>query len=262
MARGPWSLVLTPEDAGWARSGLRVADLAAGGSVTFDTGPDEVIVLPLSGSFEVTCGGRTLSLDGRTGVFAGPTDFAYAPPGVAVTIASPGGGSVAVPSARAEARFAVRHVAAVDVRVERRGAGPASREVRRFAMPDAFEAARLIASETVTPGGNWSSYPPHKHDQDGPAETELEEIYFYVVAEGPAGPGMAYQRVYGSPAHSIDVLAEVRTGDVVLVPGGWHGPSMAAPGYDLYYLNVMAGPGPLRDWRATTDPTHAWVAES
>ena len=91
---------------------------------------------------------------------------------------------------------------------------------------------------------------------------ELEEIYFFQVAEGPSGPGMAYQRVYGSPSHAIDVLVEVRSGDVVLVPGGWHGPTMAAPGYDLYYLNVMAGPDAERAWRITNDPDHAWVMDS
>ena len=90
-------------------------------------------------------------------------------------------------------------------------------------------------------------------------ETELEEIYHYVVADGPAGPGLAYQHVYGTADRPIEVLTTVATGDVVLVPHGWHGPAMAAPGYDLYYLNVMAGPGE-RAWRAPDDPSHAWVA--
>jgi 5-deoxy-glucuronate isomerase len=103
----------------------------------------------------------------------------------------------------------------------------------------------------LTPAGNWSSYPPHKHDEDRPGESVLEEIYWFEVA----GDGMAYQQVYGTSA----VLAEVRTGDVVLIPDGWHGPSMAAPGYDLYYLNVMAGPGAERAWLISDDPAHAWV---
>ena len=105
LAAGPWSLAVAPEDAGWAYSGLRVADLAAGGAVSFGTGPDEVIILPLNGSFEVTCVGSAIELAGRRGVFDGPTDFAYAPPGVDLVIASASGGRVAVPSARAEARF-------------------------------------------------------------------------------------------------------------------------------------------------------------
>ena len=136
-----------------------------------------------------------------------------------------------------------------------------SREVRNFAAADRFEADRLIAVEVLTPGGNWGSYPPHKHDEVREGETELEEIYHYVVADGPSGPGLAYQHIYGTPDRPIDLLTTVRTGDVVLVPHGWHGPAMAAPGYDLYYLNVMAGPGE-RAWRACDDPAHAWVRDA
>ena len=108
----------------------------------------------------------------------------------------------------------------------------------------------------LTPGGNWSSYPPHKHDEDVPGvETVLEEIYYFEVARG----GFGYQRVYSSgPGREIDITAEVRTGDAIVMPHGYHGPSMAAPGYDLYYLNVMAGPGE-RAWRFTDDPAHAWI---
>jgi hypothetical protein len=118
--------------------------------------------------------------------------------------------------------------------------------VNNFCTPEAFEADKLIACEVLTPAGNWSSYPPHKHDEDRPGESVLEEIYWFEVSGG----GMAYQQVYGSSA----VLAEVRTGDVVLIPDGWHGPSMAAPGYDLYYLNVMAGPAAERAWLISDDP--------
>ena len=88
----------------------------------------------------------------------------------------------------------------------------------------------------------------------------LEEIYYFEVAPSPGGaPGLGYQRVYGTPERPIDVLVEVRNGDVVLIPHGWHGPAMAAPGYDLYYLNVMAGQGDERAWRISDDPEHAWV---
>ncbi len=111
--------------------------------------------------------------------------------------------------------------------------------MHNFGVPDVLDADRIIACEVLTPGGNWSSYPPHKHDEDRDGESVLEEIYYFEVANG--GPG--YQRVYGTPERPIDVTTEVRTGEIVLVPHGWHGPSMAAPGYDLYYLNVMAGPG-------------------
>jgi 5-deoxy-glucuronate isomerase len=159
-----------------------------------------------------------------------------------------------------------RHVGVDEVPVELRGAGQASREVRNFGVPAVLDADSIIACEVVTPAGNWSSYPPHKHDEerDG-VETELEEIYYFetqveggAVASPTADP-VGYQRVYGTEERPIDVFAEVRTGDVVLVPHGWHGPSMAAPGYDLYYLNVMAGPGDTRAWLICDDPSHGWV---
>ena len=145
--------------------------------------------------------------------------------------------------------------------MELRGAGACSREVRNFAAASRFEADRLIAVEVLTPGGNWGSYPPHKHDEIREGETELEEIYHYVVADGPTGPGLAYQHIYGTADRPIDLLTAVATGDTVLVPHGWHRPAMAAPGYDLYYLNVMAGPGE-RAWRAPDDPAHAWLRET
>ncbi|MEA2270319.1 MAG: 5-deoxy-glucuronate isomerase, partial [Solirubrobacteraceae bacterium] len=140
------------------------------------------------------------------------------------------------------------------------------RQVNNFCAPEAFAADRLIAVEVLTPSGNWSSYPPHKHDEERAGEeTALEEIYYFEVGAGPApggSPGFGYQRVYGSgPGRDIDVCAEVRSGDVVLLPHGYHGPSMAPPGYDLYYLNVMAGPGE-RAWRFTDDPDHAWIRQT
>jgi 5-deoxy-glucuronate isomerase len=132
--------------------------------------------------------------------------------------------------------------------------------VNNFATAGVFEADAVIACEVITPGGNWSSYPPHKHDETSEVESELEEIYYFEVAAGPEGqPGLAYQRVYGTAERPIDVLAEVRDRDVVLIPHGWHGPSIAAPGHDLYYLNVMAGPGDERAWRIVDDPEHAWI---
>jgi 5-deoxy-glucuronate isomerase len=148
------------------------------------------------------------------------------------------------------------------VPVELRGSGSASRQVNNFCTPEAFDTGKLFACEVLTPGVNWSSYPPHKHDEDRPGESELEEIYYFEVAAGPTGPGVAYQRVYGHDRADVDLLAEVRSGDVVTIPSGWHGPSMAAPGYDLYYLNVMAGPAPERAWEITDDPAHTWVRDT
>jgi 5-deoxy-glucuronate isomerase len=259
-AAGPYTLEVTPESAGWAHSSLRVLGLSPGESHVVDTGPDEVLIVPLEGSLVVECEGQTLSLAGRRDVFAGPTDFGYLPPGAAARLHSDGGGRFALCGARAHRRLPVRHVPAAGVPVELRGAGRCSRQVNNFGTADVFEADAIIACEVITPGGNWSSYPPHKHDETSELETELEEIYYFEVAPGPQGqPGLAYHRVYGTPDRPIDVLAEVRDRDVVLVPHGWHGPSIAAPGHDLYYLNVMAGPGPERAWRIVDDPAHAWV---
>jgi 5-deoxy-glucuronate isomerase len=260
-ATAPYALEITPERAGWEFSGLRVLALSAGGAHAFDTGAEELIVLPLEGAATVTVDGDTYMLEGRDGMFAAVTDFVYAPRDARVKIASAGGGRFALPSARAANRLEARHVAADEIEVELRGAGRASRQINNFCGPDVTIADRLIAVEVLTPEGNWSSYPPHKHDEDVPGvETALEEIYYFEVAPSAAGaPGLAYQRVYGSgPGREIDVTAEVRSGDAIVMPHGYHGPSMAAPGYDLYYLNVMAGGGE-RAWRFTDDPDHAWV---
>lgn len=259
-AEGPWQVSVTPQSAGWSMTGLRVIDLPAGGSVAFTTGPSEVLVLPISGSCVVAAAGMRARLAGRADVFAGPTDFLYLPRDAHATLSSADGGRFALPSARARRRLPLRHVEARRVGVEARGAGVCSRLVRNYCMPEQLAADRLMVCEVVTPGGNWSSFPPHKHDEDRPGkESALEEIYYFEVAAGPDGPGRAYQRVYASsPERPVDVLAEVGGGDVVLVPHGWHGPAMATPGYDLYYLNAMAGPGE-RVWRICDDPAHAWV---
>jgi len=251
---GPFSLAVTPERAGWRYSGLRSLELCPGVARTWATGDEEMLVLPLSGSAVVTCAGATFELQGRRDVFSRVSDFCYVPRDTLVTVTSSGGGTFAIPSARCANKLAPRYGPAEAVPVELRGAGQASRQVNNFCTPEAFECDKLIAVEVLTPGGNWSSYPPHKHDEARPGEeSELEEIYYFVTR------GLAYQRVYGTVDRPADVLAAVGTGDVVLIPHGWHGPSMAAPGYDLYYLNVMAGPAAERAWLTCDDPAHAWI---
>ncbi|MEI4272892.1 5-deoxy-glucuronate isomerase [Klenkia sp. LSe6-5] len=260
---GPYALSITPESAGWAHSSLRVLELSPGEQHTLDTGDDEVLVVPLQGGCRVSCEGTELTLTGRPGVFAGPSDFAYLPLGATAVLTSASGGRFALCGARARRRLPVRHGPAADVPVELRGAGNCSRQVHNFGTAGVFEADSIIACEVITPGGNWSSYPPHKHDETSEHESELEEIYYYEVAPGPQGqPGLAYQRVTGTPARPIEVLAEVRSGDAVLIPHGWHGPSIAAPGHDLYYLNVMAGPGAERAWRIVDHPDHTWIRDT
>jgi 5-deoxy-glucuronate isomerase len=243
---------ITPHSAGWGFSGLRIVALEAGETYRADTGDDETVVVPLSGGCTVAAGDDGATLVGRRSVFDGPSDVAYIPQGTELTLSSDEGGRFALATARARRQLPFRYLAVEEVPVELRGAGACSRQVNNFATPDVLDADRLIACEVLTPSGNWSSYPPHKHDEDRPGiESQLEEIYYFEVA----GDGMAYQRVYGP---DIDVLAEVRSGDAVLIPHGWHGPSMAVPGYDLYYLNVMAGPG-ARQWLICDDPAHTWI---
>ena len=260
-----FDLVVTPQSAGWGYSSLRTLTLAPGGEFSFASGDDELLVLPLSGSCSVQVGEEVLDLVGRTGVFEGVTDFAYVGRGSELTVRSAGGGVFSFPGSRAERRLPFRYGPASGVPVELRGAGRCSRQVNNFATPQAFETDRLIACEVITPGGNWSSYPPHRHDRVSEVESELEEIYYYSFrALAPPGVptvpgGVGLQQVYGEPDRPVDVLEQVSSGDVVLIPHGWHGPSIASPAYDMYYLNVMAGPGEERAWRICDDPAHGWV---
>ena len=258
-----YALEVTPESAGWEHTSLRVLALAPGETHVVDTGPDEVLLVPLSGGASVRLGDEEIGLSGRAGVFDGPTDFAYLPAGSSVTVSSSRGGRYALAGARTDRRLPFRHAAAADVPVEVRGAGQATRLVRNFATVDAFETAAVIACEVITPGGNWSSYPAHKHDEAGAHESELEEIYYFEIATGPSGePGLGYHRTTSSPRGEIDVLVEVRDRDTALVPFGWHGPCVAAPGHDMYYLNVMAGPADERSWLISDHPDQAWVRDA
>ncbi|MEU9231489.1 5-deoxy-glucuronate isomerase [Streptomyces subrutilus] len=205
---------------------------------------------------------QVFELRGRAGVFHGTTDFAYLPRDGHAEVTSAAGGRFALAGARCERRLPARYGPAEAVPVEMRGAGQCSRQVNNFAAagPAGFACDRLIAVEVLTPGGNWSSYPPHKHDEHHPGEeSRLEEIYYFEIAPHGDTPGVGYQRVSPSPAGKTDVLAEVRTGDAVLIPDGWHGPSIAAPGHDMYYLNVMAGPGATREWLIRDHPDHGWI---
>ncbi|KAF4408859.1 5-deoxy-glucuronate isomerase [Streptomyces lycii] len=205
--------------------------------------------------------GAAFELHGRASVFDGVTDFAYVPRDAHVRLTSAAGGRFALTGARCENRLPARYGPAAEVAVELRGSGSCSRQVNNFAAAGAFDCDKLIAVEVLTPGGNWSSYPPHKHDEDRPGtESELEEIYYFEIAAAHGTEGLGYQRVSPSgPGKDSDVLAEVRSGDTILIPDGWHGPSMAAPGHDMYYLNVMAGPGAERAWLICDHPDHAWI---
>ena len=276
------SVVLGPADAGWDYSGLRVLELAPGTPRGLATGESEFFVLPLAGSVDVEVRAlvhdgdeveTVFTLAGRSSVFAGPSDFVYAGRDSVVRLVRAEGATVALPSARCAHRLEPRYGPVDDVPVETRGAGPATRQVRNFGTPDAWShAERLVCCELVTPPGNWSSYPPHKHAATAPCEVQNEEIYYFRIAGAdqttPDRTGFGLHSTYTGPEHEaaglapLDLSVLVRDGDVCLVPYGYHGPCVAAPGYPMYYLNVLAGPGPDRSTAFCDDPAHGWVRDT
>lgn len=271
LARDGWESVVDTRIAGWQHTGIRIGDLTAGPLELTGDAVERVIV-PTAGSctVEYTTGGVTQEqpLAGRTSVFHGPADALYLPTGCSAVIrhsAGPGA-RVAVAEAPTTQHRPVQHLPRAQVPVELRGSGRSSRQVHNFATPAGLDCVRIIACEVITPAENWSSYPPHKHDEHIPgSESRLEEIYYFETA--PSRSATAPQEAdpfgmfasYSSDAGEIATREMVRTGDIALVPFGYHGPAAAAPGYDLYYLNVMAGPDPERVWLISDDPAHGWV---
>jgi 5-deoxy-glucuronate isomerase len=244
---------VSPESAGWLYVGFEVLRLTGGRRVERPTGGREVCAVLLSGRADVTFGGREWPDVGRReSVFDGLPYSVYAPPGGLLTVAATSE-VVEVALCWAPARRGVDPVliSPDDVRVSTRGAGVTEREIHDLLM-ESRPAESLLVTEVITPAGHWSSFPPHKHDTDDlPREAYLEETYYHRTRRPE---GFAAQLVY-TDDRSLDVALQVRDGDVVLVPRGYH-PVSAAPGYDLYYLNVMAGP--TRRWRVTVDPDHLW----
>jgi 5-deoxy-glucuronate isomerase len=270
LARDGWESVVDESTPDWTHTGIRVAELTLEGSLALPELGVERIIVPLAGSFTVShtedSQTTTTRLQGRRSVFDGPTDVLYLSAASSAVVT--GEGRFAVATSPTDAIKPTRYIPAGDTPVELRGAGRSSRQVHNFGTPQALEAARLIVCEVITPAENWSSYPPHKHDEHVPGEeTRLEEIYYFEAAPvagsaADAGAAFGMFSTYSSPAGAIDINAMVRTGDIALVPFGYHGPAVAAPGYDLYYLNVMAGPDRERAWLISDDPAHAWVRET
>ncbi|HET9142358.1 5-deoxy-glucuronate isomerase [Actinophytocola sp.] len=257
LADGADPVRLGPDDAGWNHTGLRVLALAPGERRALATGEFEAFVLPLSGAVTVEVDGTRFALDGRASVFSRVTDFAYVPRDADVELSSVDGCELALPMARCTRRLAPRYGPAEQVPVEVRGAGNATRQVTNFGVPGVWEHAdRLSACELITPDGNWSSYPPHKHDETCPVVNE--EIYYFRIG---GENGFGFHRTYTDDG-DIDENVVVRDGDVFLIPRGYHGPCVAAPGYPMYYLNVLAGPGETRSMAFCDDPAHTWVRDS
>ena len=257
LAVGGELVAVTPERAGWTYTGLSVIRLAPGERRAVVTGTREMLVLPLAGGCSVEAGNALLELRGRKSVFAGVSGCVYLPPGSEATLGTDSGCELALPWAdHAEARHAVAHVPAEAVAVEVRGAGRATRQINNLFTGSNSRAHRLVVVEVLTPGGNWSSYPPHKHDTPGEGnEQVLEEIYYFRIAE--AG-GFGLHRTYTSDG-VLDETVTVRDGDVFLVPRGYHGPCAAPPEYPMYYLNVLAGPNDTRSLGFSDDPAYAWI---
>ncbi|SDN19236.1 5-deoxy-glucuronate isomerase [Allokutzneria albata] len=277
LAAGGDPILLTPEDAGWTYCGLRVLVLEPGEPRRIETGEFEAFVLPLAGGCVVEVDGQRFELEGRGSVFTRVTDFAYVPRDASVTLTSSAGAEIALPMARCTRRLEPRYGPAEDVPVEVRGAGNATRQVTNFGTPGVWDHAdKLNACELITPDGNWSSYPPHKHDDSEPCEVVNEEIYYFRIAarDGitPSREGFGFHRTYTGDikiasedllaGSSIDEDVTVRDGDVFLIPRGYHGPCVAAPGYPMYYLNVLAGPGEERSMAFCDDPAHTWIRDT
>lgn len=244
-------LSVSPDSAGWEYVGFEVLRLTEGVTAERDCRDRELCIVVVAGTAEVASEhGQWTGLGGRTDPWSGPPEGAYLPPGSHVRVR--GDGEVALCWAPAVGGGAEpRRLGSDGVEVEVRGYGPQERTVTPILMADR-PADSLLVCEVLTPGGNWSSYPPHKHDvDDPPAETLLEETYYHRLRR-PDGFGL--QRVYTAD-RALDETLSFSDGDCVLVPRGFHTVS-APPGYDLYYLNVMAGP--LRQWAVVNDPEFEW----
>jgi 5-deoxy-glucuronate isomerase len=245
---------ITPVSAGWAYLGLSVHELADGGRIELAADRRERLVVILEGTASVTAGAIDIGAIGsRASVFDGPPPpVVLVEPGLPVAVEGAGQAGALVAIADAPGGD-VRRTACIDpaaILAEERGSGRSARRVHHLRPPDA-EAGRLIVFETFTPAGNWSSWPPHKHDTDDPPhESRLEELYLYRFARPQ---GFALQRVYTADG-TLDETVTARDLDVVLVPRGYH-PVAAAPADECYYLSVMAGP--TRAWQVTIDPDHA-----
>jgi 5-deoxy-glucuronate isomerase len=245
---------VTPESAGWEFISFAVRRLAAGEVWQGTTGDREACFVLLSGQFRAAWdpgGANDVIVGPRASVFASYPHALYLPPGVGFTLHADAVTELAdcrAPSP--QRRFPARVIEPADCGYEIRGGGNATRQIIDI-MPPPFPADRLLVCEVFTPSGNWSSYPPHKHDRDmPPAEVDLEETYYFRFSD-PAGYG--FQRIY-TASGSIDETLKVQDGDVALIREGYH-PFVTAFGYDAYYLNVLAGS--RRSMAASDDPRYA-----
>lgn len=243
---------ITPESVPWSYVGFQVFDLTSHQELSRESHGCELCVVLLSGTASVSAAGCEFgSIGERQSVFEGKPFAVYVPARCEVRIRAESPCELAIGLAPAEGRIEPRLIRPQDMTEETRGAGTNLRYVRNI-LPQHAPAERLLVVEVLTPGGHWSSYPPHKHDCSQGGETQLEETYYHRLSR-PGG--FAVQRVY-TDDRSLDETMAVHDRDVVLVPRGYH-PVGAPHGIDLYYLNVMAGP--VRRWQFTTAPGYEFL---
>lgn len=255
-----------PEQAGWEHIHFQVRSLAAQQLWASATGEHELAIVVFSGTIQVESDrGRWQQIGERKTVFSGLPSALYLPRQTAFKVTAEVASEFAVAWTRTDQDHQPRLVTPRDIEIEIRGGDNATRQINSI-LPPGFPCQKLVVVEVYTPGGNWSSYPPHKHDvhktdQAGKVvEADLEEVYFYKL--DPI-EGFAFQRVYTdpeSPLHQagfpFDATVLARNNDAVLIPEGYH-PVTSAPGYTTYYLNVLAGSA--QSLANSEDPRYAWV---
>jgi 5-deoxy-glucuronate isomerase len=242
---------ITPATAGWTYLSFRTIRRQSGEELSGDTGDQETAFIFLGGTALIDGFGE---IGERDDVFSGLPSGLVLPPRTRYRLEAKTPLHLAVVSAPAETAPAAHVVRPSDVRVEVRGKGVTERRIH-WILSQKEKAARLLLVEVLTPAGHWSTYPPHKHDEDRPGvERALEELYYYRFNHEQ---GFAFQGIY-TKDRSIDASIRAQNEDLVLVPRGYHVVS-AAPGYDCYYLNAMAGA--IREWLFTTDPDHEWLMD-
>lgn len=250
---------VTPASARWEHLHFAARKMQRGSQWQYDTGEYELAMVVLGGTCQVTSNrGEWERIGRRTNVFSGMPYTLYLPPHTRFTVrATSDLLDLGYGWCLAEEDHPARLVRPAEVEVEIRGGGNASRQINKM-IPPGFGCSRLVVVEVYTPPGNWSSYPPHKHDQHrvdeagNILEADLEEVYFYKI-DRPEG--FAYQRIYTADGKR-DELILARDNHLVLSPEGYH-PVVSAHGYTTYYLNMLAGSA--QSLASTDDPQYAWV---
>ncbi len=242
-------IAVTPASAGWRYLSFFAVELPPGGRYRYQKEGEEAALVPLFGRARIRLGEAAFET-GRKSVFAELPEVFYAPPGTPIEVEALEAFAFAVGSAPAEGRLPPRRILPEEIPVEIRGGANCTRQISHVLAPP-LPAERLLLFEVYTPSGNWSSWPPHRHDGRR-GSPYLEEVYYYRIE--PKN-GWAVQRVY---AEDLDETIRVEDGQAVLVPRGYH-PVAAAPGSNVYYLNYLAGDE--RTTRVVDDPEWAWMRE-